>query len=280
MAIEETCRHVLKRSIRDLFIADILQKSDSKSHLQLAEAAISEMRYLDALIETRKAIFVEFEEDYNIYDWHDYDGITQEGLMSMLRRGGWRAPSWTKSQDWIEKNVRVPTDFIQIDYEKLRLQALEMGIHTVELQNLQSLTPKVFRIKKESGWSVTYAASFPSSNANETNARYCLDRAVWTILKKQEHAGARREPAKDVPFDPPPMYLHRVVFEKPSTKSKQIHAISEGFTYYSHRIVGGFDPSETFLEISAESNQQSDKTLLGGAESFYKGFLQKMPEDG
>lgn len=279
-AVEVTCKKVLGRSIRDLFIADLLADSEAKGHLKSAEAAIADGRFLDALIETRKAIFVEFEEDYNIYGWRDYDGQKQEGLLASAFRGGWRALSWTRRKDWIEKNVKIPTDYIQIDYQNFRLQAMELGIHTVELQNLQRLTPEVFRSTMKAGWSVTYDANFPASNANDANARYCLDRAVWIVLKKQEHAGARREPAKDVPFVPPPIYIDRIVFEKPSTQSKQVHIVSKGFTYTIHRIVGGFDPTETFYEISAESEEQSNKTLLGGPAHYFKGYLQQLPEDG
>ncbi len=280
IAIEATCKKVLGRSIHDLFISDLLDKGESKLHLISAEAAISEGRFLEALIETRKAVFVEFEEDYNIYGWRDYDGQKPEGVLASVIRGGWRAPSWIRRQDWIEKNVKVPTDYIQIDYADWRLQAMELGIHTVELENLRCLTPEVFRTSKRAGWSVTYDASFPGSNANEVNARYCLDRAVWIVLKKQQHAGARREPAKDVPFDPPPIYIDRIVFEKPSTQSKQVHAISKGFTYTIHRIVGGFDPAEMFYEISAESEERSNTTLLGGPAHYYRGYLQRLPEDG
>jgi hypothetical protein len=279
-AIEATCKKVLGRSINDLFIADLLADGESKELLKSAEAAIVDDRFLDALIEIRKAIFVEFEEDYSIYGWRDYDGHKQEGLIVSVSRGGWRAPVRTRCQDWIEKNVKVPTDYIQIDHQDFRFQAMELGIHTVELQNLQRLTPKVFRTSQKADWSFTYDASYPSSNANEANARYCLDRAVWITLKKQEHAGARREPAKDVPFDPPSIYIGRVLFQKPSTTSACVHVVSKGFTYTIHRIVVGFDPAETFYEISAESEEQSNATLLGGPVHHFKGYLQKLPEDG
>lgn len=88
IAIDATTQKVLGRSIHDLFIADILSEGEAKSYLKTAEMAISEQRYLDALIETRKAIFVEFEDDYNIFGWRDYDGKSQEGLIASALRGG------------------------------------------------------------------------------------------------------------------------------------------------------------------------------------------------
>lgn len=277
-AIASMTQDVLGQSLRDLFIADLLTDSESKDLLKGAEQAIKERRYLDALIETRKAIFVEFEEEYNIYGWRDYDGKSQGGLLASVIRGGWRAPSWTRNKGWIEKNVKVPTDYVQIDHQDWRLQAMELGIHTVELHNLQRLTPDVFRTRRNQGWSVTYDATFGSSNANESNARYCLDRAVSIILKKKQHAKALREPAKDVPFDPPPIYIGHTLHERPTTDSPSVHTVQVGFTYSIRRIVGGFNPAENFYEVIAESEKQSDKTLLGGPDEFASGYLLIRPE--
>jgi len=277
-AIASMTQAVLGQSLRNLFIADLLTDSEPKALLKGAEQAIKERRYLDALIETRKAIFVEFEEEYNIYGWRDYDGKEQEGLLASAIRGGWRAPSWTRNKDWIEKNVKVPTDYVQIDHQNWRLQAMELGIHTVELHNLQRLTPDVFRTRRNQGWSVTYDATFGSSNATESNALYCLDRAVSIILKKKQHAKALREPAKDVPFDPPPIYIGHTLHERPTTDSPSVHTVQDGFTYSIRRIVGGFNPAENFYEVIAESEKQSDKTLLGGPDEFARGYLLIRPE--
>lgn len=277
-AITSITTEVLGQSLRDLFIADLLSEGESKRLLKAAEQAIKERRFLDALIETRKAIFVEFEEEYSVYGWRDYDGKTQMGILASALRGGWRALSWTKNKDWIEENVEVPTDYVQIDHQNWRLQAMELGIHTVELHNLQRLTPSVFRADQRTGWAVTYDASFGASNATESNARYCLDRAVSIILKKHQHAEARREPAKDVPFDPPPLYIGHTLHARPATDSPSVHAIQEGFTYSIRRIVGGFNPTESFYDVVASSEKQSDKTVLGGPEEVVRGYLLIRPE--
>jgi hypothetical protein len=279
-AIDFAVRKVTGSSIRDLFIADLLKDGEAKSHLKEAERAITQGRFLEALLETRKAIFVEFEEDYSIYGWRDYDGKTRQNALADAMRGGWNAPAWKRNKAWIDVHVKVPTDYVQIDLDNWRIQAMEYGIHTVELQNLRRLTPDVFRTGRKAMWSYTYDARFPANNANEPNARYCLDRAVSIILKKQEHAGARREPTKDLPFDPPPIYVGRVVYERPATDSAQVHIVAEGYTYRVHREVGGFNPAERFYEITAESDQGATNTLLGSAAEYYRGYLQILPEDG
>lgn len=277
-SIDAAMNSVAGHSLSDLFIADLLKDGEAKQFLKAAEELIRNDRFLEALIETRKAIFVEFEDQYNIFGWKDSDG-TQEGLLALAIRGGWRAPYWKRRKDWIDSNVKVPTDFIQIDYQDWRMQAMELGIHTGELHNLQRLTPNVFRSNRKAEWSVTYDAAFPANNANQMNARYCLDRAVSIVLKKQEHAGVRREPSKDLPFDPPNIYLGRILYVRPDTSSNQLHVISEGFTYTIHRIVGGFDPALTFYEISAESEQRSKESLLDLPEHYFRGFLEIVPDN-
>lgn len=278
-AIDASMNSVVGHSLRDLFIADLLKDGEARRFLKAAEESIRCGRFLDALIETRKAIFVEFEEQYNIYGWRDYEGA-QEGILASAGRRGWRAPYWTRRKDWIEKNVRIPTDFIQIDHQDWRMQAMELGIHTGELQNLQRLTPGVFRTDRKAQWSVTYDAAFPANNATLANAKYCLDRAVSIVLKKQEHAGVKREPSKDLPFDPPNIYIGRVVYERPDTSSKQLHVVAEGFSYTIHRIVGGFNPALTFYEISAESMELSSESLLNLPAQYVRGFLEIMGDDG
>lgn len=263
---------VLGQSLRDLFIADLLTEGESKEYLKAAEFAIKEGQYLSALIETRKAIFLEFEEAYSVYGWRDYEG-QREGIIGSFMRGGWQAPDWKRNKQWIDKNVKVPTDYVQIDHQNWRLQAMELGIHTAELHNLQRLTPDVFRGGIDQSWSTTYAANFCANNATESNARYCLDRAVSIILKKHQHANAHRTPNENLPFDPPPIYIGCTLHARPATDSPSVHSVQEGFTYSIRRIVGGFNPEESFYEVEAESEQRSNKTLLNGPMETARGYL-------
>lgn len=277
-AIDVMTQAVLGQTLRSIFITDLLHNSESKSLLIAAEHAIKEKRYLDALIETRKAFFVEFESDFTIHGWQDYDEITQESLLTTAARGGWRAPSWTRNKAWIDKHVKIPTDYVQIEQQNWRLQAMELGIHTIELHNVQQLTPSVFRTGQGQDWSVTYKASFSASNATESNARYCLDRCVSIMLKKQQHHSARREPAEDIPFDPPPIYIGHTLHDRPATDSQCTHIVQSGFTYSIRRIVGGFNPKENFYEVMAESEKRSDNTILGGPSEFAHGYLLIHPK--
>ncbi len=272
-AIKAMTQAVLGQSLQDLFVADLLHEGEAKEFLKAAERAIQDQRYLDALIDVRKAIFVEFEQAYSIYGWRDYDEVNTEGLMAQALRRGWRAPSWTRSKRWIDANVKVPTDYVQIDHQDWRLQAMELGIHTAELHNLRRLTPAVFRSKADQGWSITHDASFETNNATDANARYCLDRAVSIILKKQQHAKVRREPAENVPFDPPPIYEGQTLHERADTQSPGVHTVQQGFSYSIRRIVSGFDPTERFYEVQANSDEQTQEGIFSTPRESVGGFL-------
>jgi hypothetical protein len=275
--IDAAMNSVLSCTLNNLFITDLLKDGESKIFLQNAEVLIRNEEFLSALTEIRKAIFVEFEEQYNIYGWRDYEGA-QEGPLASAYRGGWRAPYWTRKKEWIEKYVKVPSDFIQIDHQDWKMQAMELGIHTGELHNLQRLTPSVFRSNKKSKWSVIYDAAYPTNNATAENARYCLDRAISIALKKQEHARVRRDPRKNLPFDPPSIYQGRIVYERPDKNSAQVHIVEEGYSYTIHRIVGGFDPDLKFYEVSAESDECDENTALKLPTHYYKGYLEIVDE--
>lgn len=278
--IESICQSVLGRSIFDLFIADILVDSAEKFYLKKAEYYLYKKDYLFALIEIRKAIFVVFEEEYSVYGWRDYDGVEKVGLLMSAIRGGLSAPEWKRRKDWIEKNIRVPTDYIQIDYNHWNFRAINIGIHTIELQNILRLTPAVFRMQGGKEWSVTYDASFSLHYATELNTRYCLDRTVSFMLKKQEHENTKREIVEEHAAFPSAFYLGKTVFFTASTTSTPLHIVSQGFIYKIYRVVGGFNPLEVFYEVSVESEEQSNATLLGGPVSYYRGYLQKLPNDG
>ena len=164
--LDSVVTHVTGRSIRELYLADFLADGEAKTFLKKAETLIKDAKYLEALIEIRKAIFVEFELAYSIYGWSDHDGKPEGFSLAAYMRGGWNAPYWTRNKKWIDENVLVPTDYVQIDPEHWRIQAMELGIHTAELQNLQRLTPDVFRSESKADWCIKYDSDFPANDAS------------------------------------------------------------------------------------------------------------------
>jgi len=270
LALELAVESVTGKSLSDIFLSDLLEKGDAKEYLQNAERLIKKGQYLEALIDIRKTIFLEFEKGYSVYGWRDVEKAESGSPFASYMRGGLRAPYWTRNKAWIEENVKDPIDYIQIDYERWRLDAMEWGINTAELQNLRRLTPEVFRAEEKSEWCIKYDADFPANEGTLANAKYCLDKAIGVVLKKQEHERTSRSRKRDQPFVPPTIYSGDSVYKTASEASKVVHVISDKFEYTVQEVVSGFEPAKHFLHIAGST---IEKTAEGFSKEYVLGFL-------
>ena len=261
VAVSSILPQVLGKDFRDIFISDLLEPGEARDFLSEAASLLERNQPLDALIAVRKALFVEIEHEYSIDKWSDADSNEIRGLLG-LGRGGLKAPYWTRNKEWIEKNVKDPIDYVQIDHERLRLDGIEWGVNTAELENLRRLTPAVFRTDKGSPWHVQYDMSFPPNDATVANARYCLDRAISVLLRKQQHTRAKRWPRRELPFDPPTIYVDAPLYERASQDSKIVHKIHDEFRYTIHRVVSGFNATERFYYIHGSKPEPGN--AMGG----------------
>jgi len=273
-ALESIALSVIGRSLRDLFFADFLKAGPAKDYLKKAESLISEKDFYAALVEVRKAIFIEFEQPYCVNGWQDFEGGPEINSLAAYSRGGWKAHYWTRDRKWIEKNVNEPTDFIQIDFEQWRIDALEWGIHTAELGNLRRLTPPVFRADSNAAWAIKVNVSSEGELGTESNAKYCLDRAIAAILKKQEHADSHRSGAWYAPLDAPESYEGHSLRKKATSTSDVVHIIRNDYRYSIQERVTGFDGQEMFYLISGESKERTEDNI---PKAWAHGYLQVEP---
>ena len=266
---------VLGKSLQDIFLSDLLQSGEAKDLLESAACYLKSGNYHDALTDIRKALFIEIESDYAIHHWKD-DSKEMGGVGLLgLSRGGLKAPYWTRNPGWISKNVSTPVQYIQIDYEKLRIDAMEWGVHTGELRNLLRLTPQVFREEKGMTWHVEYDLAWQKNLTNAENASYCLDRAIDILLKKQEHESTSRWPKFQQPFDPPPVYINAPVYSRASTESDVVHIIDSDFQYTIERVVSGFDSNENYYFV--RGHKADSRRFLGG--EYISGYLKRQEDD-
>jgi hypothetical protein len=267
IAVDELVRSVLGRGYQEVFLVDLLRDGEAKELLVDASRMLEGERWFDALVAVRKALFTEIEIDYSIHKWADADDDTDLAIW-MFTRSGHKAHYWKKKRAWIVENVHTPFDYIQVDQEKLRLDAIEWGVNTAELRNLFRLTPQVFRAGGDAPWQISYELAFPPNEATPSNARYCLDRAISVLLRKQQHHTAGRWPRSDISFDPPPVYLNAAVHSKARQDSEVVHHISEEFLYTVMAHVSGFDPAENYYRISGHRPEGG----LGGTD-WISGYL-------
>lgn len=270
-AIEQMVTQVIGKSLRDIFLTDRLEEGESKDHLIAANHLIEAGRYLSALVEIRKAIFIKIEVDYSIYGWSTAPE-TKEGIFASMMRGGYNAPYYTRNPKWIKENVKTPIEYIQIDHERLRVDCLERGVNTAELGNVRRLTPDVFRSDKEHPWQVQIE-NRTHADATAANANYCLDRTISILLKYQQYAQSHRH---ITPSDRPSLgneYIDSSVYEKASENSQVTATIKRGAEYKISATVDGFSNDETYFSIwGTEPDVES-----GG--KFVHGFVKKIDSD-
>lgn len=265
-------RQVVGKEINDIFLTDLLPDGhQAKAHLTDASRLIDEGHYYEALIETRKAYFVEIEAEYCIYMWRDVSSATPHYWMRIGMRGT-KAPWHTRNQEWIAQHVHQPSDYIQIDADRFRMDAVEWGVNTADLHNISQLTPQAFQLEPQGAWHTRAVNGFKENMATLQNARYCLDRMIAVTYKKHIHQSARRWTPYGLPAPPRPVYIGHPVFARPDTTSNVIHSVQEGFTYSVNYQTTGFDPTVNFLNVSVHPPRAPDASLLDGPFPF-SGFV-------
>ncbi len=91
--------------------------------------------------------------------------------------------------------------------------------------------------------------SFPHLPASETSARFCLDRILSLVIKKQSHFQSARYLSRGKSFR---VKLPEIknLYEKASLKSKVIRVLEQDSTWDVTRIVGGLETNNQFIEIN------------------------------
>lgn len=268
LAIDEALIQVIGKKLHQIYLTDLLDAGESLVYLINASQHLDNNNYLLALLEIRKAIYIEFEYEYSIYSWKEHDANKAYPLFGLLSIDGRKAHYFTRNKEWISANVKSPTDYVQINNETLRVDLMEWGINTSEFDNLRRLTPNVFRESPDSGWHYKYGVHFDSNQANPENVQYCLDRAIAIILKKQVHKKANRYARVDKFSAILPFYLGDSVHQAASNQSEVVHIISNDFQYNFEDTLTGFDGS-TYYKVSCTSKAASEN----GYPTWITGFL-------
>ncbi len=275
-AVDAVLIAVVGKPLREIFLAELVTPGEPRTYLDAAAACLSQGNYLECLLSTRKAFFLAFEKDYCIYSYNDTaSNAPPLGLLGLMY-GGYKAPYWSRNAEWIRENVKSPMDYIKLDYDRWRMEAVECGINTQALANIRRLTPQVIRFQNEGEWLVQYPASYLANCATHENAAMCLDLTIEAIRRDQEHTKAARTVRTDRPFDMPTAYVGQPLFERPDTQSKQILVLGENHQYAVHDVLDGFQPGKKFYHIHC--NAPNKPYAWGYIEQREEALLEAEPE--
>jgi hypothetical protein len=250
LAIDVVLQSAVGKPLREVFLTELVGETKSRPFLDEAVAALSADAYLESLIATRKAFFLEFEWDYCLYDWRNHSLLKSPPLygLLMLGWGGRKAPYYTRDTAWIQSNVITPFDYVQINLDTWRIDAVEWGINTPMLDNIRRLTPDAVQL--ESDWYIRQDAGYTANSANRENASACLDQTIEAIRRKQGLMRAYRAAPNDKPYETPAAYIGQPIAERPKRDAAVVHTLAAGDTYHVRAILTGFDAKQTFYRIT------------------------------
>jgi hypothetical protein len=267
--VDTVLKHVLGKSLQEIFMTDLLEDGRIKKIVENAVKLAKKELFTDALIELRKAFFLAYEEEYSIYHWRDYsDGdISSAARLGLYLLTGRKAPSQKRNKKWIQENVSKPTDYVQIDYEQLKFDCIELGLSTVHVENFRRLTPEVVKTDINN-WHTRYESNYVANESNLENFNYCLDLLLEFLLKKQEFDSKRKWPKREKSIPAPPIYVGKQLFSKPSQTAEVFEIVKGDFYYDVLEIVTGFDAEERYLYIHLYQELKN-----GVPVNSYRGYL-------
>jgi len=248
MFVDHLLKDVVGSTLQEIFLTDILKDGVVKDAVKGAISLSEENKYLDALVALRKAFFISYEYEYSIYVWRNQDKNALSGLLGLGFGGGMKAHYWTRNSEWINENVKKPIDYVQINHEQLKIDCMEWGVSTVDIENFRRLTPEI--IKTEEGvWHTDYDPNFVANETTKENFNFCLDIVLDFLLKKQEFDSSKKWPKREKSIPAPPIYIGKPLYEKPDQASQILHYVQENYFYRVDRIVTGFNHAERYLYV-------------------------------
>ena len=167
------------RDIDSISLVDLIDDMNTRRYLKKAENDLEKCRYRDCQISCRKALYILFEQPYDIR-YIEGDSPLVDILMSSCE-------DKRKYKEKIDKEVSNPIDFIKTEHEKIKNELVEMGIEYVTYNNLmRKLTPAVYYYKEKEKWVVMKDLLY-RIEYNRENAHYCFKNSVHIILGIQRY---------------------------------------------------------------------------------------------
>lgn len=248
-AIDAILQAAIGKPLREIFLTELVGDIPAKGFLEESVRHLEKGEFCAAMIATRKAFYLEFEIDYCLH------GITGEEVLKDLEVDDelrslfdYKAPSYAYNAKWLELNIKTPCDYVKIDDERWRLDALEWGINTQALSNIRRLTPSVIRI--EEAWFIQYPPNFTQEGSIKGDALMCFDLTVEAIRQKRAHQKSAKF-GRAFNYKLTETYVGSPVYKKASVTSKVLGTVTSPDILSIIQVVDGFD-GDTFFHIFGE----------------------------
>lgn len=226
------------RDVDSISLVDLIDDVNLRKYLKKAENDLEKSKYKDCQINCRKALFMVFEESYDIR----YIG-NESNLNVLLNYNE------EKYQEKIEKTVFNPIDFIKIRQGHIKDELIEMGIEYLTFKNLMILTPEMYYYKEKNEWAIK--EDFLSIREyNRENAYYCLKNSVNIILKLQRYKDKTKR-SREGGSGKAVSGIQANVYKKASKKSNIMHVLKSTlkYTFLIEFKIKGLDGDSYFYSV-------------------------------
>jgi hypothetical protein len=182
--LEEVCRDLLGVELAQISICHLISNEKIRQALSDANEAFAKGRFADVLIEVRKAFYLEFESKYDISSF--------VGQKEYEPWKGWfcSAPTYAQDADYIEKNVKEPTDFIVLDHSRIDADLSKTGISHTTFWNVWRLTPEIFLPNDSDEWVVKHDCRVFDEDGIRERAEYVINATTELCISAQRNREA------------------------------------------------------------------------------------------
>ncbi|MFC1496304.1 hypothetical protein ACFL52_02700 [Candidatus Margulisiibacteriota bacterium] len=229
---DELSTRYLKTNFDSISLISLLQDGKNKVLLEEAQIYLSKDEYRKCQINCRKVFFLTFESSFDI---RRYENITENeprGLAILLMMSN--APYYTRNKEYIEKNIKDPTDYIVLDHDRLDKELMKQGISLIDFWNIWRLTPSMYYYKENDEWVIK--EEFRKGLYVRENAEYCLSKLVEMLLIQQQNSQLSKSAGAGGAI----IFIkkqHVKVFEKALASSnivsRIIHRLPKSLKYFS-----------------------------------------------
>jgi hypothetical protein len=145
---DEVTTSILSASFSTISALDLVDDGEVKNALIEARDALEKQDFKTMAVSCRKVLYLEIEKDYNIYKFREGAGTSLgDGILGKHSN----APYYSQNPEYIEKNVKSPTDYIVLDHGRVDADLLKKGVRPEEFWNIWRLTPEIIR-NEDSSW--------------------------------------------------------------------------------------------------------------------------------
>lgn len=243
--LEEVSKNILSKDFATISLADMLTNGETKELLQNAEKAYEIADYSNCLIYCRQALFIKFESGFDAKPYLT-SGTTSLGLLSL----GSKVPYYARNKEYLDNNVKSPTDYVIYDHNSIEMELMKSGIDSLSYWNVYRLTPEVYRSGVNEPWIIKREFRILDGDDLKDRAEYVLSTTTDILLKKDQSSQRTKSPDyQRYYFVPKDDFIN--VYEKAShaSKSQKVH-LNGVKKVFSDFYIDSLDNSGIFWHVS------------------------------